>query len=48
MAQDSKRIIEELNSSNKPAPLARFELIGTEYGSSKNIETDDYCDGGVF
>ena len=48
MTQESKRIIESLNASNKPVPLARFDTRRIDDGSSWNIVGDDYIDGGVF
>lgn len=47
MAAESKRIIENINASIKPAPAARFDIPFPARGSS-NIVTDDGIDGGSF
>lgn len=47
MAEESKRIIENLNASNRPTPLARFDFVTPARGGY-NITTDAGIDGGSF
>jgi hypothetical protein len=47
MAEESKRIIENLNASNRPAPAAKFDVPLPGRGSTK-IVSDAGIDGGAF
>lgn len=48
MAKESKDIVERLNASVKPTPMAKFEIPVPLATSGYNIETDDTIDGGSF
>ena len=48
MAQESKNIIERLNASVKPTPIARFDIPMQQATCGYNTETDETIDGGSF
>jgi hypothetical protein len=47
MAEESKRIIENINASNRVSPKAKFDIPTPARGSVR-IFTDDGIDGGAF
>jgi hypothetical protein len=48
MAKESKDIVERLNASVKPPPVARFDVPVPIAVGGYNIETDETIDGGSF
>ena len=48
MAKESKDIVERLNASVKPPPIAKFDIPMQQATCGYNTETDETIDGGSF